>query len=405
VTAIVVAIWGALILIVSMSHLTTQRYAVAELGYFDDFTPYWNAAKEVAAGRTPYGWVENGIQEQSDYGYTPFLALALAPITRLADFPTARWGWYLFGALCLGLGFVITAWTSRLSLHGRPALALVPCGIGLLPAAILNLAEGQVVPLVLLAFAGAYHGACGGGPLVSGLSIATGAYLKSFPGFLAGYLFLRRRWTDLGATMLFGAALVACSVALLGWDPHWTYLTGVIPLQGSWFAAPFNVSISGLLTRVLTENAFTVPIFSIGATATNLLIALVAGLILVLAAQAVWRATPRDEGPAFGLAVVTALLVSPINGYYNLVICAIPLAVLAKRAQDDWPHHFRSLLVTALLLAMPIEISGLLPTEYPWWRDGLGTLLTSGPLLGLLALWVSLVLICRRGAAPARLNP
>jgi len=391
----VIASWAALILLVSMSHLTMQRHAVAELNYLDDFTVYWDAAKEVAAGRTPYGWIENGTPKGS-YLYPPFLALALAPVTRLVEFTTARWGWYLFSALCLGLGILISARTSRLSLRGRPVLALAPCGIALLPPAILTLATGQVAPQVLLAFAGAYHGICFKGPIVSGFSIAAGAYLKSFPGLLAGYLLLRRRWTALVSTILFGAAFVTFSVVLLGWDPHWMYLTAAIPLQNSLFAAPFNVSITGLLTRILVENAFTVPFISIGPTTATLLIALVTGFILVLTAQAIWRASPRDEDAAFGLAVVTALLASPINGYYNLVICVIPLAILARRAQDEWPRHFRWLLVTALLLAMPIELHDLLPADYPWWRDGLGNLLTSGPLFGLLALWVALMRICCR---------
>src|SRR5215212_4174073 len=86
------AIVGALVVLVSVGHIITTIEST--MGDFDDFTPYWNGAKSVAAGHSPYEWLaENRPQEVPDYIYPPLLALVLAPFTLVLDYPTARWVW------------------------------------------------------------------------------------------------------------------------------------------------------------------------------------------------------------------------------------------------------------------------------------------------------------------------
>jgi hypothetical protein len=86
--------------------------------------------------------------------------------------------------------------------------------------------------------------------------------------------------------------------------------------------------------------------------------------------------------------------VSPINGQYNLVIAALPLAVAAARVQSAWPRHLRWLLLAGLLLSCPVELYDLFPMDPMPWRLGWGNLLTSGPFFGLLTLWGLLLRLC-----------
>ena len=145
------------------------------------------------------------------------------------------------------------------------------------------------------------------------------------------------------------------------------------------------------------------------------LIALTSGAVLVANGWAIWRApaSTRGQGLAYALAVATMLLVTPINGHYNLIIAALPLAVLAAATQGSWPHGFRGLLIALLLLSLPVEPcdlapfrdaclsdpSGGLATDLMW-RHGWGTLLISGPLFGLVRSGAAAPAVPRREAQP-----
>jgi hypothetical protein len=143
---------------------------------------------------------------------------------------------------------------------------------------------------------------------------------------------------------------------------------------------------------------------SLGALAP-LAIALAVAALLGATGYAVWRAGGDwpSRAAAFGLTVVAMLLVSPINGQYNLVIAVVPLAVTIAHVQAAWPRRLRWLLLVALLLSLPVEFcdlallrdacldpSGGVPVKELPWRQGWGNLLISGPFFGLLALWALL---------------
>jgi hypothetical protein len=292
--------------------------------------------------------------------------------------------------------------------HGPAALALLPF-LALLPPTTGALGFGQPSPQLLLVAAAAYAAAVGAhrAGLAGGL-IAAGAYLKSFPGLIGIYLLARRQWLGCIAAAVAGLSLIALSVAVLGWQPHWDYVTGVVPAQRRWFGPLSNVSFVGVFTRLFTDNGFTEPILTSELLAQAAILLSSAALLLATAA-AIWRARADrlGESAAFGLAVVAALLLSPINGTQNLLIAALPVAAAVASVQAAWPRHLRWLLVTMLLLTLPVEPcdlapfrdwcltdAGLLPISQMPWRLGWGQLLTLGPFFGLLALWGLLYRLC-----------
>jgi hypothetical protein len=99
-------------------------------------------------------------------------------------------------------------------------------------------------------------------------------------------------------------------------------------------------------------------------------------------------------GYSFALLLVASLLISRINGRYNLILTALPLSVLATRVQAQWPSGLRWVVLAGILLGLPVELRELLPEAHQFWREGWGNLVISGPLFGLLLLWGLLLRCC-----------
>jgi len=373
----------------------------------DDFAQYWAGARAVATGRSPYEWAQaNQPLEVTDYNYPPLLALLLAPVTLVLDYPTARWAWLAFSALCVGIG-VVVAWRTSGVRWREPSGIAALAFIGLLPATCIALEMGQLSPQLLLVIALSY-GALGRHAGWAGALAAVATYLKSFPGLLLGNLLLRRQWRACIAAISAGLALVAASLAVLGWEAHWEYVTRVIPAQSRWLGGPFNVSLTGFFTRLFVDTPFTSPI--VAAQGAGLaLIAL--STLLVLAATGYWAARARSsaegERAAFALTVVAMMLVAPINGQYNLALALVPLAELVASVQRRWPHGLRWLLLVWLLLSLPVEFCDLglfthwcgpdlsnVPVKDLPWRQGWGNLLMSARFFGLVSLWALLIRLC-----------
>ena len=402
----------ALLLIISAAHIVTT--IDARLREWDDFTPYWSGASSVAAGHSPYAWLaEHRPQEVPDYIYPPLLALLLAPVVPFVEYPTARWAWLALNAACLVVALLLVWRVSGLRVDGPRAMALAPLLV-LLPTATSALGAGTLSPALTCATAAAFAAVLARRAGLAGGLVAVGAYLKSFPALLGGYLLLRREWRAAWATFGAGLVLLAASLLTLGWEPHWVYLTGVIPAQRRWFGMPLNVSVTGLFTRLFSDSGFGTPVVDAPAFAEGAITA-TSAVLLVASAYAIWRARAGAAGAAaaFGLAVVTMLLLSPINGQYNLVIALVPLAVAAAAVQQAWPRHLRWLLLITLLLSLPVEPCDLGPLRdacvgpeglasgLPW-RAGWGSLLITGPLWGLVALGALLFRLCTEPSRPGQ---
>src|SRR5215216_2010409 len=367
---------------------------------YDDFWAYWNAANSVAAGQNPYEWL---VETQpgpeafaSVYVYPPLLAVLLAPLTQVLDYSTLRWAWLIFSVLCLVLGAALVWRTSGLRLRDRNPLILLSC-LALVPSATWALVLGQLSPQLLLVIAGIFAALGARQPALAGTFLAFGAYLL-----------LRRQWRGFLAAVTAGLLLVALSLLVLGWEPHWTYLTRVVPAQRLWFGLPSEVSIMGFFTRLLVESPFDDPFTTpvvVAEAAAQVAIAFSVVALLVASSYAIWRARSDREGEAaaYALAVVASMLVSPISGAYNLVIALLPLAVAAAHVQAAWPRHQWWFFLALMLLSLPVfpfdlwpvlayfpPVSGDLPPSQMGW----GNLLASGPFFGLVVLWGLLVRLC-----------
>jgi hypothetical protein len=402
-------------LIVSTELVSALGLSARHLGA-DFETAYWAAASNVATGRSPYEWLAaNRPQDATEYVYPPLLALLLAPFTWMLDYPTALGAWLVFSTLSLVLGIILVWQISGLR-SGPPSALPLLLFLPLAPAIIGGIGWGRVSTQLLLVIAAGYAALSLGHSVRAGALLACGAYLKSFPALLGGYLLLRRRWVAASVALVVGLGLLLLTALILGWEDLWTYLTGVLPAQRHLFGIPANVSITGFFTRLLIPNPFTTPVIAAEVPA-QVVIAGSMAAILVATGYAVWRAPPdRDaETTAYGLAVTASMLLAPINSIDHLTIAALPVSILGARVQAVWPRYGGWLVLTMVFLSLPADFYDFWPVQYVYlttlpavspgqwpWRVGWGTLLAAGPFLGLLLLWALLFRLClERFAATA----
>lgn len=356
---------------------------LTEMYWGNDFGQYWAGANSIAVGRNPYYWLADGPPSHVfSYVYPPLLAFLLAPLTRLLDFETAHLLWLGFSVLCLA-GGVAVVWRLTAVLGERLNAPVLLAAVLLLPSATWALGVGQVSPQLLLLTMGAYAALRRRGQGTAGVLIAVGAGIKSFPVLLGGYFLLRRQWRACGAALVGGGLLLVLTVVALGWNLHWTYLTQVVPSQRWWFTWQYNMSFTGFFARLAADP----PPMLVGLDAPFEPIAVALCTVVVLAgsAYAIWRA-PADElgaRTAYALAILGAMLVSPINGNYNLLLLLLPLS-LAIGASMASPVGARiGLGLVVGLLSLPVELCG----EGLEWT----CVMLNGPLLGQLLLWGWLV--------------
>jgi len=405
----------ALILVIGQ---VLTAWVIAFVGSGQDFGSYWIAASRAAAGGSPYDWLAVDrpiIGDETEHVYPPLLAVLLMPLTGWLTYSAARLLWLLFSIVCLIVS-VVLSW--RLSgLEGRTHRRYVAvAALALLPSLSITLAVGQLSCQLMLLVVGIYALLRAQWCNLAGALLGFAIYIKVFPAAIGGYLLLRRQWAASIVAAISGLALIGCTVLAIGWEPHWTYLTRVLPVQSRLFGLPQNVSITGFVTHLLIPNAYTTPIVNADLTG-RVVVAITTAALLLAAIYGVWRSNRRvaEDAPAYALVVVTALLITPANGSYNLLVAVFPLAVAIAWTTFRSAAYAALLTSAIVLLSLPTDLCDLLPvrvwcfdywvanalpaTELPW-RIGWANLLMSGPVFGLLLLWWLLLRITLDDAAP-----
>lgn len=171
----------------------TVSYVVPRLGGVSDFRKYYDAARQIVAGHSPFA--------TAGYIYPPLLAELLTPLAQL-DYLAARWVWYAVSQACL----LAAAWLIWRA-FGRDWL--VACSIALVwamgGAAGEALWLGQVSPLLALLLATVYTST----QWRQGVALGVGFALKFIPGMLAIGLLLNRSRAGVMAFLASTSVLLA----------------------------------------------------------------------------------------------------------------------------------------------------------------------------------------------------
>jgi hypothetical protein len=258
---------------------------------------------------------------------------------------------------------------------------------------------GHVSFLLMLVITLAWRDARAGRWSRAGAWLGLGMSVKPFLLIFVPYLALKGRWRALAAVGLAVGAAFMVGLMVFGPANHRSWLR-VLAQAESWAWLPMNASLFGYMSRALKKN----PGFS---SIIELQPGLLQTIWLVLAIPAglfsLWRAcadsTSQSRDRAFGILLVSALILSPLGWTYYFWLPVGPIAALARGwwIQRSMPagdgDSASSRLSWYLLLA---SVSCLI---FPAWlfsipKPGvLATLLLGGlTFVGLLLVWLSLVL-------------
>jgi hypothetical protein len=290
-----------------------------------DFQFYYNAARHVRQGGSPY--LEGG------YVYAPLLALLLAPLTGL-DYYTARWVWFAAShAAFLGAAFLLWQSLGR----GRAALCCVALVWAAGGAAEDGFGLGQVDAVLLLL---AVVAITGGGALRA-MSVAGGFALKFFPGILA---LLERRWRALAGTAALAAALTLGPWALVRFglkgpaSPGSAQYFAGTPCVLSWGLPSLALRFAdrpGPSGKLPEDWTFGYDLPKVRLSATEASVSLGVGLAVLLGGLIVLRRMParkpawQAESLLYGPALLClAVAASPVSWWHYPVLEYPAIAVL-----------------------------------------------------------------------------
>lgn len=307
-----VVLWAGIVAV--GLYLSMQRYRDAvssDIG--TDLRIFVDAADRIRSGGSPY--------DAPGYVYSPFVAWLLLPFP---DFAAAVGPWTAasLAALWGAVAFVAATFWRQLSWWQRPALA----GISLVsvlysPLLSLDLWFGQTDPFLPLVSAAAVFFASRSRQVASGVSLAFGAIIKSWPVGLGLWMFrrgVRHRGRLIAATIGTGAAFLALAVILHGPDLFGEWIERTVELSAQPLIA---FSVWGAGRHLFTQTPALEPLFispALAAVVSWGLAAVVVGLI-------VWTLLrPGDDALSMWNIAAGVVLLLPVSHlWYQLLI--IPL--------------------------------------------------------------------------------
>jgi hypothetical protein len=291
---------------------------------FYDFHIFWNAGRDVLAGRTPYPHATfAALRHQDQFVYPAPAAVAMAPLALLPLYAAAT----VF--MCLNLlAIPLALWL--LGVRDWRCHALTVCSIATLQGVVM----GQLSPLLLLAAAAAWRWR---DRRWAAVAVAAAVAVKLFLAPLIVWLWTtgRRGTAALAAGLTVAAMAIGwAAIGLKGLTgyPHLLSVVSGIEQRFGYSAVALGSSV-GLPASVARGAAFAVT--------------------AALCAVACFVARrPDGDRRAFSLAVVATLVLSPIVWLSYFVLLAAPLALARPRLSPAW-----LLIVAPWLFANPNSLA------------------------------------------------
>lgn len=304
-----------------------------------DFPNYYIAAQLAHDGfdtSRMYEWA--WLEREKDHRDLPIRVIGLVPITPFSTlFVWPLTGLKALAAKRLWIVLSLLLLIPIASIH-RSMTGLSYGHIALIFALNIplhrNIEFGQFYVLLLLMIVAACWATLQGRHALAGALVAVAAASKIFPLLFLVFFFRRRNWRALVAAALTGAASIALSVAIFGWNVHRTYFREILPATLHGEAMPpylTNASISGILhVLFLAEPQWNPDPWHNSIAAFSILLPL---LSMVVLAPAILLIRKGDNRPIqillewSGL-LTASLAVSTIPASYNFVLMVLPTSVL-----------------------------------------------------------------------------
>lgn len=269
---------------------------------------------------------------------------------------------------------------------------------------------GNVHMLLLLLVTGAWAAERSGRPGWAGVLIGVATAAKLYPGFLVLYFVVARRWRAVAGAALGFGVLTAATAAVLGPGVYVEFVEKAMPEVATYRSDAMNASVAALWHKLFNAG----PRDQFVELAHAPIVAW--GLIALCCLSLVWaclRMTRGEKAPpradlAFGLAVITMLLVSPVTWPHGQCLLLVPVAVMWKYLRIGSPAHWVVVLATAVLwLDVRANVQWRLHPagEAPVYRVWEALTWTSLGLYATLALWVvGALAIQRAGKSPGHVR-
>ena len=343
---------------------------------------------------------DQGISQQGKFSpFPPATAVLFVPLSLLQPLDALRVLTAL-NALFLAGSIVLFSRLFCIPLSESTALILLS-GWGL----VNGFRFGQLYIALSFCMLAALYAQRQGLQAASGVAIGSLLPIKYFSLVLLLDATLKQRWRTVFWAMLVSGAIVATSIAVLGWEPHHQWLMSVLGdhLQGNLsqqdpYASTFQ-SLHSLLRRMFVFDAARNPQPLVhSAMLYSLLLYTIILICIVPGVVATVRLLRRDAATETTLAVLCtlALLLAPATATYHFVLLWLPVGILLRHYVDNGER-----MLTLLTLCVFAAI-GFLP--YSWFDrfDGRGIVtIAAYPRLLLLAV---LYLLSVRAAHTPRLN-
>jgi hypothetical protein len=299
----------------------------------------------------------------------PTFLFLFAPFAHVSE-PACYWIWFAINVASLAAAMVLLIRGTELDSWLKSVLAVMMLLYTPLDDQI---AYAQAQILILLMLVLIMRWLARGNDAGAGLLLALAAALRAYPAVLVLYLLIRRRWRALAATVAGSIVIGLITIAGIGWPltqsglvtiagvggpPALRYLSSA-NLQNSYrsMADPINVAVSAFVTRLFWDS------FGIGLSRRLDLLRLATVActqlaILWLSIKATWRSLPLDElDCAFGLWVVTAIILSPLAWIHYMVLLFIPFMQIAVAAYRGRCGSGVLWMALASYLILPISVA------------------------------------------------
>lgn len=360
----------------------------------DDFFYHWRAARNLISSGNPYAGQTAEQLARTPYLYPPLFPFLTQPFAFISQ-QQAQWLWLGLNSLALGLliWLCIAVSGSRLA---RLYWGVVVLGTLIAPPMRISLQLGQISIMLALLMIGSYvlarrHAA------IAGLCLAAVTLIKLFPGLLVLYFALNRSWRVLGWSCIAGVLLLVLPLPMYGVAPYFEFMRMLLVDAQYPYAAEFNVSIRGFVERLLTKNMYVVPFADLPSVARFL----TATLDVIVLGVCFWAGRgSRDQFGRllhFNLWLIAMMLLTPSNGYYNLVFLLLPLLTLVRYLEWFPEKDVRNWLILATVLVwVPTAWSDGFAQLYRMTHSRWGNLILTPPFYGIVIYLAVLVVVVRR---------
>lgn len=349
-TVLSVVMWIAVVLI--GAYISVQRFQDAvgsDIG--TDLRTFVAAAEHIREGRSPY--------TEFGYVYSPLVAWVLLPFE---DFDAAVGPWTAASILSLwGAVAAITATFWRvLSWWQRPVLAGIAIVSALYSALLsLDLWLGQTDTFLPLVASLAVFFASRNRQIASGVSLAFGAIIKSWPVGLGLWMFRRgvqHRARLIGATLGTGVAFLLIALIVHGPGIFGEWIDRTLVLSEQDLVA---YSVWGAGRHLFTQSAALAPLFvaPVVATAVSWLLAAAVIALIVVALR-----RPGDDALSmFNIALAVVLLIPVCHLWY--FVLALPLLWVWIAHAMKGTRRLESLIAVGVLAVWWVIVFRLPPLD------------------------------------------